>query len=456
MIKPKQHPQTALTGRLGVNLIERHVTRMGHAWNETTLDAGIDGVIELCRRDTREALNRVILVQSKATTGRFTRETVTSFEWVCDPRDVDYWMQGNAPVILVVSRSGDAGDESYWVDVKSYFADPAARKSSRVLFDKHRDRFDEDCSEALMQLGAPTDSGLYLAAPPRPEVLHSNLLRIASYTPTIFVADTEYRTPDALWAHLKREGIDPGSEWFLNDHRIYSFLDLEEEPFGSICCDRGSIEAIESDHWAQSEDRELMDVFVRLVRKALRQKLWALRVRYDHDEKHYHFMASKDRKGYSISYRAREKTTSRTVFEAYPDKRDAKKIAYYRHSAFSGNFLRFDGIWYLEITPTYRFTSDGYHVHRFAADYLKKIKEIELNDAVAGQLIMWGSLLGAAPDLLAPAYPHLSFGELQTFEIGVGIDDGSWHPADSSARSAEETGDRGGTLDLFTEATDEG
>lgn len=452
MSKPKQHPQTALTGRLGVNLVERIVTRMGHAWNETTMDAGIDGMIELCRPDTREALNRVVLVQSKATKAIFPKETVGEFEWPCDPRDVDYWIGGNAPVILVVSRSLGDEDEAYWMDVKRYFADPVARRLARVRFDKRRDRFDEGCAGALMELGAPTSDGLYTAPAPRTETLLSNLLRLAFYAPTLYVADTEYREEDALWRHFSERGTKPTGEWALWERRIYSFLDLNREPFRSIC-DLGTLEPIETGYLAQSADRDLTNVFIRLLRKSLREKLWPLKVRFDSSDKYYHFMADRELRGYSYDYQGPQVPTDRRVFVRYPDKRDPKKAVYYRHSAFSGQFLRFDGDWYLEITPTYRFTSDGRQVHPLAADLLKKIKEIERNSAVAGQVRMWAHILQTPGDLVRPAYPFVTFGNLAEFKIDVGLDDASWHPADPSARSADDLGDDD-TLDLFAEVDD--
>lgn len=199
-----------------------------------------------------------------------------------------------------------------------------------------------------------------------------------------------------------------------------------------------------------------MYLFVRLLRKALRQKLWPLKVRFDSSEKHYHFVADRKLEGYSYGYRGRQKATDRGVFVRYPDKRDATKAAYYRHSAFSGRFVRFDGTWYLEIAPTYRYTSDGYRLHPFAADYVKKMKEIELNDAVAGQVIMWADVLRTPGDLIRPAYPHLTFGELAEFEIGVGFDEARWQPVDPSARTNEDEEVPSEELDLFAEVGNAG
>ena len=139
--KPKTLSKQALSGQRGVNTVESLVLSFGSIWNPTTsLDVGIDGAVELCDPETGEALGLLIRVQSKAVTGPFLAETASSFEFVCDERDLDYWFKGNVPVILVVSRP--ASGEAYWVSVRDYFADAAARSTRRVVFDKARDVLD--------------------------------------------------------------------------------------------------------------------------------------------------------------------------------------------------------------------------------------------------------------------------------------------------------------------------
>ena len=49
--------------------------------------------------------------------------------------------------------------------------------------------------------------------------------------------------------------------------------------------------------------------------------------------------------------------------------------------------------WFVEVTPTYHFTRDGYNPDRWAGEHLKKIKECENNAAVMGQFVMWRSFL---------------------------------------------------------------
>lgn len=421
----KKVSEQVVIGQRGVNLIERYVLEMGHAWNASTIDAGIDGRIELCNPETREALNHIILVQSKATTRRFPGEDSDKFEWSCDARDVDYWMQGNAPVILVVSRFLDGIEEAYWIDVKRYFADPARRKTSRARFDKNRDRFDATCTAALLDVAKPVGDGIYLGPPPVREELHSNLLRVTALAEHIYTADTDFSKAGQVWARFKELGIKPGGgEWALRGNRLLSFRDLGEGAFRRVV-DPGTVERHDTQHWAGTEDDDLRKDFVQLLNQTLSSRLYPLGIRFDRDEKYYHFMATRNLRTRRVSYRSRIKNASRDVFKPYPNKKDPKRISYYRHLAFKGQFRRYDSVWYLEIMPTYRYTSDGYRVHPFAQEYLKRIKEDESNDAVSGQVIMWASLLADQGGFLDTA-EFLRFGGLETFSLDVGVDDASW------------------------------
>src|SRR2546425_944016 len=87
------------------------------------------------------------------------------------------------------------------------------RKSGRVVFDKTRDRFDVNAKTAMQHLAVPVSSGLYLGTHPKREVLHTNLLALASYPKHYYVAQTEYRTRGEVFAALRDfTRIAPG-EW---------------------------------------------------------------------------------------------------------------------------------------------------------------------------------------------------------------------------------------------------
>jgi len=124
---------------------------MGFAWAPIgILDLGVDGTIELCDPVSGVSLHQIIRVQSKATSARFRNETADTFRFTCTSRDLDYWLAGSVPVILVCSRVSTR--EAYWVSLKDYFADPARRETRTVVFEKEYQRFDVAAAPELLAL----------------------------------------------------------------------------------------------------------------------------------------------------------------------------------------------------------------------------------------------------------------------------------------------------------------
>lgn len=114
----KHLPDQQIIGQQGINLIEEIILDMGLVWRPTSVhDTGIDGEIEIRSPETTQVTNRIVKVQSKATSGHFIGETNTHFEYVCHQKDVDYWIGGNVPVVLIVSRPKDR--EAYWIHVRA-------------------------------------------------------------------------------------------------------------------------------------------------------------------------------------------------------------------------------------------------------------------------------------------------------------------------------------------------
>lgn len=365
----------------------------------------------------------MIQVQSKATTKPFQAETESAFEFRCAERDLNYWMQGNVPVILVVSRPKSG--EAYWVSIKDYFRDPGVRAGRKVRFEKGRDRFDEGCKDALVSLAVPKDSGLYFAPPPKEETLYSNLLKVSRFPERLYAARTDYRTGQDVRAKLNELDAREQNEWFAKYKSILSFNDLSEWPWDEIC-EQGTVEAFDSEEWAYSDDRDVQRDFVQLLNRCLGAKAYALGLRYDKDHRCHYFKATKNLSDRKLAYKSVVNETTRTVFKRYPKKGNRKETAYYRHSAFEGRFKRFDGAWYLEITPTYHFTRDGRWPSAFYEDNLSGIKQLETNQAVLGQTVMWAEYLSRDGNLLESQYPMLGFESLMTVELTAGIEDEVW------------------------------
>src|SRR5438105_2591451 len=91
----KKIQKNVLLGQEGINIIEEAVLKMGFVWSPMgAIEAGIDGTIEIRDPESGEMLHSIIRVQSKATSGTFAADNGTTFEYLCEERDIDYWLRG--------------------------------------------------------------------------------------------------------------------------------------------------------------------------------------------------------------------------------------------------------------------------------------------------------------------------------------------------------------------------
>ncbi|MEH2329723.1 DUF4365 domain-containing protein [Nostoc sp.] len=422
----KKIGQSDIIGQQGINIIEEVVLSMGFLWYPTGgIEAGIDGIIEIRDFQTGEVANCILQVQSKATQKTHLQaENENSFEYRFEERDIDYWLQGNAPVILIVVKTSTK--EAFWVAVKDYFCDAKRRQSKKVTFDKRFNRFDVNARDALIKLAVPQNSGLYLAPRPKLEKLYSNLLRVSQLAEHLYTAYTFTEDESKAYSALQKVGRNLGQEWLLKENFVLSFHDLRQAPWTEIC-DLGTVEQHGVDEWSLSNRLERQQEFVWLLNKVLREKVKE-DLSFDQKKKCYYFKPTNDLSTRRYYYRSLSKKTHRDVFQPYL-KKNSTEIAYYRHSAFEKQFIRVDSDWFLEITPTYFFTRDGYTKDKFEKEHLSGIKRLEKNPAVFGQVIMWAEYLitPAQGDLFIQNYPFLQFfDQLEEFEIEVGIDDDIW------------------------------
>lgn len=413
----------------GIALIHRRVTEMGFLFHPRRVDHGIDGHIDLVDPATNEVLNLVLLVQSKASTRPFTAETATGLQYTCDENDLNYWLSGNAPVILILSHPGD--DEAWWVDVKAELSDPKRRATRTVWVDKRHQVFDASAAAELLRRAVPKDSGLFLAAPPKRETLISNLLPITGMPETIYLAPAAASTYPDAGELLTAQADRSRSGWILRDGLVISFGDLREAPLHALCS--GDVERHDTAEWADSTDSDTQHRFIDLLARTFAADHWG-DLRWHNSRKHLHFCPTPDlqprREGQAPGRRGH------TVFGPYYSKKNPDTISFYRHAALTVRFRRFDGTWYCQLGPDYCFTSDGREEHRYADSLLAGIKRLDRHAAVAGWIRTWATYLTQEPDLF-DINRALTFGELKTFEVDCGIEDKLWGPAPVQTRDDE-------------------
>lgn len=428
-----------LLGSRGETFIRDLVLRMGHVFECIHTDAGLDGTIELRDSATGEMLNLLLRVQVKSTTN-FQSESSDSFSFTCDARDIEYWLKGNTPNILVVCNPQE--QVAYWKSIRDYFSTPESRKKRTVRFSKVKDVFDATTYGKLFELARPTDSGLYMEAPQQSELLTSNLLRVKRLPKTIHIAPTNCRSIKEVYAKAGDHGADLPPEILLYQKTLISIHDFREEPVWRLVCEHGASEAYElSDRfdWNDLADRTLFAEFLFKCFKGFAEKA---RLRY----------SPKDRTFYSPLIK---QGTSAQTKKFHSSRRDSARMQKrglvtplggkakgFRHCAFSADFEYIEKKWFMQISPTYFYTSNGWRRKINAEEFLTKIKQLERNKAVFSQLRLWEEYLceAGSSDLLSEGYPHLEFGPLEFFNIERAVPDDLWY---IPSQSGEIAGDKG-------------
>lgn len=436
----KKIDASAHIGDSGIALIHMLVNKMGFAWHERNLDAGIDGEIELRNPATGEVANRIILVQSKASERPFPGENERGFHYLCKDADVDYWMGAEVPVLLICSHPNTG--EAWWMHVQSWFADPAHRASGRIDFDKNTQRFDATAAPRLLNLADPHGRAHTTVAAFKTETLTSNLL-------TIGVPDLIYRTPTHLrdtrdvYQRQRATGGDMRYDFMLRDGHLYTWL----PPQATALTDAvdGVTDALNTQDLADSTDPSQRRMLVQLLNHALRHDISA-DCDWHRGRKIVYFRATDDlqpRRIRSASGRAR------LVFNPKPKKNNPDEISYCQHAALEWQFLHTDDQWHCALVPTYHYTRDGHRDSYFLSSLLSGIKRLEHNKAVYLQTRMWATYLHGEDDVLDPRETVLTYGHLATFDADRSIDDTAWladpRTPGPDARDAEDGDDTSGS-----------
>ena len=430
--RPKTISAEGVLGQKGINLIERIVLDMGSQWTPSgPNEVGIDGYIEFFDPSTRKPLGRTVAVQSKVRSA-IGGDSSPNFRFQCKRADIEYWRDGNIPVILIVSNPST--NEAYWICVNEYFENWTPDSPTNVSFNKIAQQFSPTTLKLLLDIAVPR-KGLYLAATRKHEHLHSNLLQIKALPQHIFVAQTPCKSATDVWSLLQEYDNADGA-WVIHKHSLTSFEDLANAPWTSVS-EQGTVEKFSTTEWSDSNEPERQRLFVQLLNRTLREQLNP-RVRYWPAEECFAIATTRSPRPRTVhgEYRALKRKSKIAVISYFSKTSDDGRVySSFRHMAFHGQFRRIEDEWFLEITPTYRFTKDGFELERFHSEKLKGIKKIEGNRSVLSNVMFWADYLYRTDLLFEATRQRIRFGELLTFEAEIGINDAHWGDNDG----AEET-----------------
>jgi nucleoside phosphorylase len=270
------------------------------------------------------------------------------------------------------------------------------------------------------------------------EALYSNLLEVSSVPETIYSVSTTCNNRKQVWTLLKNELRVPPNDWVYKGHTLYAFHSFGESYWRDIC-DLETVEPHKTIHWSESTDSERVAEYIELLKGCLRELGNTRDLYYKHTKpfRFLYFAPTRSLKPRTVSTKSLKRFGSHTVFQGYYNEK-TQKLRYYRHHAFRPDFYRFNNRWYLEISPTYHYTSDGHKTYRYYENEISGIKRRENNEAVFRQVMFWAEVLrDDETNFIRQQHPYeyLKFGDLLKFSFPFGILDEAWKKKDSSSGS---------------------
>ncbi|APG62886.1 hypothetical protein LPB140_08895 [Sphingorhabdus lutea] len=417
-----------ITGEIGENEVRGRFLTLGWQFDgRSRLEAGIDGIAEVMNEG--QPMARMIAVQIKSTKeGKYTSETDSGFTYLLRPQDLAYWRGSNLPVVVVFFRQSDRS--FYWKEV-SRDADPGER---RLNIDKAADVLDDSTVNKLAALTVPkTGLGYYVPPLGGGEDALVNILPI-TLPKEMYISSTPYTPAKAIAVMLDGDG-PKRFDWVINGGIFWSFHD----PRASLCAnivDGDQVEAVDTEDLALHDEVDEQNKFSYLLRQALRHQTDE-DLGWNKDHKALYFRATETNMPRNFAYTSSKKKTDADVVSVFMDSKNKERVSFVRHHAFSPRFELMGDQWYLIVTPTYHFTTNGYYPHQFAAPLLSGKKRLDKSAALRGQVIMWHRFLTEgdrvaernANDLFGGvemAEAYLKFGEPPSIHLDIRVPEDGW------------------------------
>lgn len=427
-----------LIGELGEAAVRKRFLSVGFQFDQRSrLEAGIDGLAEIMIAG--EPTARMIAVQVKSTrSGQYASENEKGFTYLLDSKDLQYWRTSNLPVILVLYRESD--DSLYWSQIPT---EPGVEQR-RLSFDKTKDSLDKSSIDRLAALTVPKNGfGYYVPPLGGGETALVNLLPII-LPQEMFVASTPYDSKRAI-AELLASDETPRFDWAIKNGTFWSFHDPREAVTGSIV-DLDQVEAIETSMLAFHEDIDEQNNFAFLLRQALQHQT-QVDLAWDKDNRLFYFRALRENQPRTFHYQSAKVRTKADVVNVTMNSKVPDKVSFVRHHAFAPKFECLMDRWFLMVSPTYHFTTNGFHRHPHPDALLSGKKRLENNASLRGQLIMWHRLLtaydehenglfGIPEGSIAPA---LQFEAPPEVSLPTTVPDDVWGTPKKTADADEET-----------------
>lgn len=424
---PKTVTANQVTGEIGEQAARLQFLRIGFQFDtRSRLEAGIDGIAEVMDDDRPTAM--MIAVQVKATEDRrYDGETDEGFTYRLKSADLDYWRGANLPVVIVLYRSSD--DTFYWKSLDNLFGE-----SERTLrFDKEQDKLDRGAKDRLAALTVPKQGpGYYVPPLGGGEQAIVNMLPL-KFPKEIFVAQTQLSLSQAQAKMKETEGTWR-FDWMISEGSLWTFKNPLKTRVSKLV-ERDQVEKIETDFLAGHDAVDQQHKFAGLLRHTLAHQ-FRKTLGWDKEKSQFYFLPNAEILERRFHYRSAINKTYAEVVSVYRKDGDDSPIDYVRHHSFSPRFERLGDQWYLIVSPSYYFTSDGKRRLQYPDALLSGKKRKDNNNSVRGQVIMWqrflsGSAISEVGGLLpadTTSGQTLNVGEPPSISLPKSVPEDVWSP----------------------------
>lgn len=383
----KKITASQLIGEIGESAAKTRFLNIGFQFDgRSRLEAGIDGIAEVM--DDGTPLAKMIAVQVKATDkSKYSNETDESFTYLLRTEDLQYWRNSNLPVIIVLYRRSD--ETFYWKEIPNAFS----VDERKLVFDKAADFLNHQAADSIAQLTVPkAGHGYYVPPLGGGEEALVNMLPI-KLPAEIYVASTPYTAKQAM-AILFDADEPPRFDWAIKGRTFWSFHDPRKECTARIV-DEDQVDVIDTSMIAHHEDIDEQHNFSFLLRQLLRHQ-FGRDLGWDKERKIFYFLAEAENQTRVFKYQSAVNRAEADVVNAVKDKKDKDRIAFVRHHAFAARFELMLDQWFLILSPTYHFTTNGFIPHSYPAALLAGKKRLDNNASFRGQVIMWHRFLSGS------------------------------------------------------------
>lgn len=306
----------------------------------------------------------------------------------------------------------------------------------RLDIDKKMDGFTQDAADAIASATIEKNTfGTFVPPMLSGEAGHLNLVRL-KLPEEVFVAQSPFRSGREAVKEMLLQSGPKYFDWVIRDRSFWSFRDPRCTVLEEIV-DADTVEAVDTEEIALLDDVEDQNAFIELLRRSVEAQL-VDDLFFDKDSRALCFRAYRPGMKREYEYRSLQNPTSAEVVTLI-GKEGRDDIM--RHHAFVPRYQRIADDWFVSITPTFVFTSDGYRTHPASSVMLAGKKKLEKAGAIRGQVVMWRHLLMASAE--APARtllneetaptdprPPIGFEPVEVLAMPVTVPEDVWRKED--------------------------